>query len=244
MSKRASVVAVSLVIVAASLATTRRAVADAPPPTAAAQLESRAAFDRGVRLYDLGEFAAAIVEFKRAYELAETPALLFNIAQAHAQLGAHQEALFLYESYLRAAPRAANRDDVESRMAELRAKLRKAAAPAPESATTASSSDRPRRRVLAAGLATVGVGVLFVASGSGLLGRAVALGERLERTPRGEMWNAYYESLDDDRRAARVGGGVLLGLGVGAMVTGSVVTAIAFRPKRGIAPVGTYAAQN
>lgn len=243
MSKAKWGVAVTLFFVAACFGTPRRAVAETPPPTAA-QLESRAAFDRGVRLYDLGEFAAAIVEFKRAYELAETPALLFNIAQAHAQLGAHQEALFLYESYLRAAPRAANRDDVESRMAELRAKLRKAAGPPPEAVAIPPATDRPRRRVLAAGLATVGVGVLFVASGSALLGRAVALGERLERTPRGEMWSAYYESLEDDRRAARVGGGVMLGIGVGAMVTGSVVTAVAFRPKRGITPVGTYAAQN
>lgn len=238
MSRVALAAGVWLMVVV-SLVGARHAVADGPPT--AAQIESRAAFDRGVRLYDLGELAAAIVEFKRAYELAETPALLFNIAQAQAQLGAFQEALFLYESYLRAAPRAANRDDVESRIAELRAKLRKTTPPSPELVVT-PTSDAPRRRVLAFGLATVGVGVLFVASGSALLGRAVALGERLEGTPRGAMWNDYFQSLDDDRRGARLGGGVMLGIGVGAMVTGSVVTAIAFRPKRGIAPVGLNAA--
>ncbi len=60
----------------------------APPPR-----EARAHFERGVTFYDEADYAAALVEFKRAYALAPTWQVLFNIGQAHFQVREYAEAL-------------------------------------------------------------------------------------------------------------------------------------------------------
>jgi tetratricopeptide (TPR) repeat protein len=76
-------------------------------------------YDRGIVEYNLGHFAEAIVQFEKAYEHDRAPILLFNIAQAHRQSGNPERALFFYRRYLENEPNAANRSDVEKRMAEL-----------------------------------------------------------------------------------------------------------------------------
>jgi len=47
------------------------------------------------------------------------PAYLFNIAQCHRKMGHDKEAADFYKSYLRAAPNAPNRPDVEKRIEEM-----------------------------------------------------------------------------------------------------------------------------
>ena len=69
--------------------------------------------------YELGEFAAAVDEFKLAYARSQAPGLLFNLAQASRLNKDYEQALHFYRAYLRVRPDAANRDDVERRITEL-----------------------------------------------------------------------------------------------------------------------------
>lgn len=88
----------------------------APPvtPTAADH------YQRGMTHYNLGEFDAAVREFKAAYELSQAPELLFNVAQAYRLAEDHKQALFFYDAYLRLRPDAENRADVEAWIAASR----------------------------------------------------------------------------------------------------------------------------
>jgi tetratricopeptide (TPR) repeat protein len=228
-SALAITIAVVVAVTSAARADTPTPAALAPSPAELAQADSRLAYDRGVRLYDLGDFGGAVVEFKRAYALAETPALLFNIAQCHWQLGAYRDALFLYESYLRAAPHAPNRADVEARIAEIGHKLR-----------SSPVSDSPNRVRLGVGIGVTAIGVVFVASGAALLGRAAGDDHRLATVPPGAQWNNYSRSIEQDRSTSRVGGAVLLSIGVGALVGGTALCVIAFRTKHPAATAARY----
>jgi hypothetical protein len=76
-------------------------------------------FERGARQYSKGDFSTAIAEFEKAYEVAPSPILLFNIAQCHRHLGNQERALFFYRRYLEQRPKAVNRAEVERRIAEL-----------------------------------------------------------------------------------------------------------------------------
>jgi tetratricopeptide (TPR) repeat protein len=81
------------------------------------------------KFYDLAEYEGALREFKEAYRAVEDPAFLFNIAQCHRKLGHNQDAITFYRNYLRRAPQAANRAEVDRRIAELE---RAPSAPPPE----------------------------------------------------------------------------------------------------------------
>lgn len=82
--------------------------------------EARLHYERGIAQYNLGAFDAAITEFKAAYERSSEPDLLFNIAQAYRLKEDYKQALFFYDAYLRLRPAAANRPDVEKRIAEMK----------------------------------------------------------------------------------------------------------------------------
>lgn len=81
--------------------------------------EAKDHYDRGMAHYELGEFGAAVEEFKQAYARSQAPGLLFNLAQASRLNKEYEQALHFYRTYLRVRPDAANRDDVEKRIAEL-----------------------------------------------------------------------------------------------------------------------------
>jgi tetratricopeptide (TPR) repeat protein len=80
---------------------------------------AKAHFKEGRAHYQLGEYSAAIKEFKEAYHLKTDATFLFNIAQCHRQLHEYGEALRLYRNYLRDAPDAPNREDVEKFIREI-----------------------------------------------------------------------------------------------------------------------------
>ncbi len=61
-------------------------------PTEAARSEARDRFDRGLRLFNGGDNAGALVEFRRAYELVENSTVLYNIGIVYAQIGRAVEA--------------------------------------------------------------------------------------------------------------------------------------------------------
>lgn len=60
-----------------------------------------ARFKKAVALYKSGDVRAALIEFRRAYKLAPTYHLLFNIGQASAELRDYVEAFNSFTQYLR-----------------------------------------------------------------------------------------------------------------------------------------------
>ncbi|MCU1277006.1 MAG: ligand-gated channel protein [bacterium] len=76
-------------------------------------------FLKGTKYFDLGHFDEAIKEYEAAYEIKDEPVLLYNIAQAHRLAGHSKEAVHFYRSYLRRVPKATNRDEVETKIAEI-----------------------------------------------------------------------------------------------------------------------------
>ena len=82
---------------------------------------ARKAYSEGARYYNLNQYAEALEAFKRAYWNYEEPSFLYNIAQCHRALKHKAEAIEFYRSYLRNAPHAPNRAEVERIISELEA---------------------------------------------------------------------------------------------------------------------------
>lgn len=92
-----------------------------PFPAAAADraTEARQAFERAERDYEMGRFEEAIDGYARAFELSGFPELLFNLGQAHRQLGQWERAGFFYRRYLSRVGKPKNRKLVEDLIAEV-----------------------------------------------------------------------------------------------------------------------------
>ena len=71
------------------------------PPTPRAQAEARDRFARGLALADDGDFDAAILELQRAYDLAPSYKILYDIGVISQQLKRYARAYEAYEQYLR-----------------------------------------------------------------------------------------------------------------------------------------------
>lgn len=97
------------------------AVAKVSPETAA-----KAHYGRGTSFYNLGRYGEALAEYEAAYLAVQDPPFLFNIAQCQRKMGKTEEALAAYRSYLRVAPNAPNRPEVQKRIAELEKETRAA----------------------------------------------------------------------------------------------------------------------
>lgn len=67
---------------------------------AAAIAEARERFDRGIQLFDAGDYEPALVEFLRAHEIAPNYVVLLNIAHAYHRLGRPAQAVDAFERYL------------------------------------------------------------------------------------------------------------------------------------------------
>ena len=137
-----------------------------------------AAFDEGVRLYDLQDWDAAIAKFKEAYRLRAEPRSLFDIAQSYRLKGDCAEAQSFYKTYRRNYPDAPNIDKVDKFIADLEACAKSKAdrsasppqttptPPAPPSPTNATNIQREPHRDL--------TGVLVFGAGAVVLGGAAA----------------------------------------------------------------------
>lgn len=93
--KSASFVAASALACACALAALP---ASATPPADSAEAFKH--FDRGVKLADEEDWATALVEFERAYELHPDYRVLFNIAQCRYQMHDYPAALSAFQRYL------------------------------------------------------------------------------------------------------------------------------------------------
>ncbi len=94
----------------------------APSTAAADDAATRSArrhFTKGEKLFALGRFDDALLQYEAAFEAKPLPGFLFNIAQCHRNLGNIDQAIFSYRKYLREQPDAENREAVERLIEEL-----------------------------------------------------------------------------------------------------------------------------
>lgn len=104
-----------------------------PAPSPAQVKEASSHFERGVKLYGEGDYAGSLVEFKRAYEIAPSYKVLFNLGQAAFELKDYVSAQNAFEQYLSeggekidaARKKKVNQylSDLKTRVAHVRVKL-------------------------------------------------------------------------------------------------------------------------
>jgi hypothetical protein len=104
------------------------ATAASPAPVFAQNSQKEAAnrFNKGYELFKEGDFQAALIEFKRAYELAPNFRVLYNIGQVQFQLQDYAGALASLEQYLDEGGKqvpAARRKEVEKDIEKLRVRV-------------------------------------------------------------------------------------------------------------------------
>jgi len=82
--------------------------------------EARLLFEAGSSAFGDGRYETALERFRQAYATSQRPELLYNIGSAADRLRRDEEALEAFSGYLAALPEAANRREVEARIASLR----------------------------------------------------------------------------------------------------------------------------
>ena len=107
---------------------------DAPKPTGTAgpdapdarMEEARQRYQRGLQLFNEGNYEAARVEFERAYQLAPTFKLLYNIGLSYEQLGDYVQAQVSLTKYLEQGSTEISeerRKEVEKELAQIRPRI-------------------------------------------------------------------------------------------------------------------------
>jgi tetratricopeptide (TPR) repeat protein len=215
--------------------------------------DAREHYLKGTKAFDLGRYDEAIREYVSAYEAKDDPALLYNIAQAHRLAGHAEEALRFYKTYLSKLPHAANRDEVEQKISELRALVEQqqrsqtslppdqpikplgtapaveappsAAPAAPAIVAPAPEPKRPAGRAKKIAGLIVGVaGVGLVAAGIAFGVLAQAAGDDLTKLAANmRPWDPAKQSDGQTDQALE---GALLGVGAAAVVTAVVLYAV------------------
>lgn len=89
------------------------------PSAEALSAEARVFYDRGVKLYRAKQYESAMAAFNAALQMSSAPELHFNLAVVSERLNHAQEAVDHYRAYLAARGDARDRDQIESRIAEL-----------------------------------------------------------------------------------------------------------------------------
>lgn len=230
----------------------------APPPPKVDEIQvAREHFLKGTRAFELGLYNEAITEYIAAYKAKDDPSILFNLGQSYRLAGRREDALRSYKAYLAKSPEASNRDLVQQRMAELQKQLESTkaepppVAPAPTPppppslalalttaaapaawAVTISPPRLARRPLFLGGVTLLAVGALALAGG----GAAYVLAERagnqlLWRETNGEAYDPALYSAGQQRALA---GTIAFGVGGAALLSGAVLTGLAFRSSRSV----------
>jgi tetratricopeptide (TPR) repeat protein len=95
-------------------------------PTREAKEEAQRRFEQGKELYEENDFRGALIEFRRAYQLAPNFKLLYTIAQVYYQLQDYAAALQTFEKYLADGGRevpAARKTEVERELERLKTRV-------------------------------------------------------------------------------------------------------------------------
>jgi tetratricopeptide (TPR) repeat protein len=92
-------------------------------PSGTALEQAREKYQRGAEAYKARRYQEAIDRFLEADRLASSPAFAFNVAVAYEDLGDRARALHWFRAYLRRAPNAKDRADIERRISRLQGEL-------------------------------------------------------------------------------------------------------------------------
>lgn len=92
-------------------------------PSEEVQAEARARLREGVRAYEAKRYKDAVDAFLAANRLVPNPGLSFNTAKAYEKLGDTAGALSFFRDYLRRAPDASDRADVERKIKRFEQRL-------------------------------------------------------------------------------------------------------------------------
>ncbi len=84
----------------------------------------KARIENGKKQFRDGNFEAAIEEFKAAFDIKPTPAVLFNIGKSYEKMGRYEEAIDYLQQYLELDPNATDRADVEEQVRRLKKSIR------------------------------------------------------------------------------------------------------------------------
>jgi hypothetical protein len=113
-------------ITALAVTTPPRGAAAQPQPKPAAREEAAVRFKKGLELFKEGDYRAALIEFRRAYELAPNFAVLYNIGQVYFQLQDYAGALNALDRYLTEGGSqvpAIRRDEVKKDIEKLKSRV-------------------------------------------------------------------------------------------------------------------------
>ena len=178
----------------------------------------------GAQLYDISQYAKALVEFNEAYRLYPLPDMLFNIARCHEVLGDLEQAIRAYKLFLEKKPDSPHASRVKARLRSLRERLvSKKDEEEPLAEDPAPGGARTWR--WAAGWAGVGAGGAAMVTGV-ILG-ALASGkssEHDEARDRGDVYEDLKEIQGTGEKyeaaqiALMVTGGLVMAAGGGLLV--------------------------
>lgn len=202
---------------------------------------ARQHFEAGEDYYAEGDYEGAVRELLRAYELSHRPELFFNLYLAEERLGRLDAATEHLEAYLQAVPDAPERELLERRLANLRARIEAARSTTPpveaEHAVppVVAAPDAPPPRsprgpdggLLAAGATALvigGLGLVGLAVGGGL---ATGENDRLARSCGSMSTGTCSDAEVADLRTFSTVADVGLGVGVAGVAAGTVLVAIA-----------------
>ncbi len=205
------------------------ASAQTPPSEAMRQAESH--HERGIDLYEAGDYRGAIREFERAESLAHSRANLMNIARSYQQLGELDQALAWIDRYL-AEPGLPF--EARQRAQGLRQQLlasraaRGGGAPGQGGAAQVGGAEQlDGGRMSSArrwAWVTLGVGLALSAAGAGLLGGASSVYGEFDQA-RTDCTECAADLQDQADRGQALGtsGWVLLGAGAAALAASLVL---------------------
>lgn len=88
---------------------------------------ARALYTEGETAYTAGNFQVAVDKMREAYDLTHSPELAFNVARVYERMSEYDDAIRYFRLYLRrGSPTAAERADIDRRIAALRDAKRRA----------------------------------------------------------------------------------------------------------------------
>lgn len=207
---------------------------------------ARLHYQEGENAFRTGDFDIAIREFKDSYHAFPEPLLLYNVAQAYRLKGDLKQALFFYQQFVSAAPKAPQRPTAEDKIAELRKLIANQeqaqqappagtaappVSPNPVIATAAPPPPPPAPRPWyksPAGWALGGGGLALVVVGAALLGSAPGVDNQAAKASSLQTQH----DLQDRASAFRAAGYSLVAIGGAAVVGSVIVFAVAGRSKK------------
>jgi tetratricopeptide (TPR) repeat protein len=180
-------------------------------------------FESGMARFNLQEWDGAIGEWQAGYRIKPAPEFLYNIGQAYRLSKRSDKALQFYETYLRVAPRAPNRAEVQRHINALREILKReqagaSAAPVEPSATPPPSTPAQPPTALPAREASGAP----AGAGEPAASTVVAPDAAMRRRKRALVWGLVAGAV------VVVGVAVGVGVGVGAADHDSRLPAVRF----------------